>query len=423
MPRDKRLLLRAAGLLGLVSLAWLGNRAGHSIARAGWFQQAVVSAKTLRTESSLAEPQRSPHATPDQAAFALKRLLAVIEASPDLTHDWDARAEIDGILAKLSSDELAAVYAALQIGLDLNLRVLARKVGLAWVAKDPVAALSAALAKRSLYVSSHANAVSIFNDWAANDPSAALTWLDSTDVPPELAEEKARFRAAALSGLLERDFDLATSGFLKFESGEENSRILLGQWAGTYVGDPAMRERLVEFAKSTGRPDDYAQLNASLLRVWPQEDSQAMLEYLKGLRDYLNSDAVPVEARPNVDATAVGVAIYREYTGPALEWWMERYSQSSETPQPLRASVTAWVQKYPDQARQWFEEQPASPQRDSLNATAVTAFAARGKFKEAAAMLQGIGDPKLRQSAIERLDFTWTQRDPQGAAAWRASRE
>jgi hypothetical protein len=54
----------------------------------------------------------------------------------------------------------------------------------------------------------------------------------------------------------------------------------------------------LEFAKSTGRPDDYAQLNSSLLRAWPQKDADAMRVYLEGLRDYLNSDAVPVEARP-----------------------------------------------------------------------------------------------------------------------------
>jgi len=416
MPRDKRLLLRAAGLLGLVSLAWLGDRAGHSLARAGWFHQTSVSAKTTRIESSPAESQRTTQATAGQAASALKRLRAIVAASPYLGTDWDAQAEINSILAKLSADELAAIYEEL----DSGSVILARKVGLAWVAKDPSAALSAMLAKRSRYHSF--NAVVIFGEWAANDPSAALAWLDSTDLPPELAEMKARFRRRALPGLLERDFDLATSELSKFERGAEDSRGLLEQWASVYAGDPAMRERLVKFAKSTGRPDDYAQLNSSLLRSWPQEDSQAMLEYLKGLRDYLNSDAVPVEARPKVDATAVGAAIHREYTGPALEWWMERYSQSSETPKPLRESVSAWVQKYPDQARQWFDEQPASPQRDSLSAAVVTAYAARGKFQEADGMLQRISDPKIRQSALERLDFAWTQRDPQAAAAWRVGR-
>jgi hypothetical protein len=425
MSPNNRLLFCSVGLLGLMSLAWLGNRAGHSMARAGWFQSTLVSAKDTGTGLLPPDrPQSAPVSTV-QTASALKRLRAIVAASPQLASDWEARAQVDDILAKLSADELSAIYAELEIGLDYNFQFLAQKVGVAWAKKDPSAALAAAQAKRSLYGYGASFAAGIFKDWAADEPSAALAWLDSRDLSAELAEMKAQLRGRALSDLVGRDFDLATSEFLKLDPNKNDgfdSHGVLASWAGVYADDPAMRERLVEFAKSTGRPDDYAQLNSSLLRAWPQKDADAMRVYLEGLRDYLNSDAVPVEARPKVDATAVGAAIYREYTGPALEWWMGRYSQSSETPQALRGSIAAWVQKYPDQVRQWFDEQPPSPQRDSLSTTVVTTLAARGKFQEAAGMLQGINDSKLRQSATERLDFAWTQKSPQEAAAWRAGR-
>ncbi|HEY8962125.1 MAG TPA: hypothetical protein VIM57_07950 [Luteolibacter sp.] len=423
MPRDNRLLIRSVGLLGLMTLAWLGNRAGHSMARAGWFQSPTVSANVARNESpSSSSATRSAPASADQAASALKRLRAIAAASPSLVDDWEAQAQIDGILAHLSADELAAIFAELGNDMDPGLLVLVQKVGVAWAAKDPSAALSAALAKFAPRGAFYAS--TIFAKWAANDPAAALAWANSADLPTELAEIRSRGRGEAISQLLERDFDLATSELLKLGENKEGwseSGVVLSLWANAYVNDPAMRERLIEFAKSTGRPDDYAQLNSALLRAWPQDDADAMRVYLEGLRDYLNSGAVPVEARPNVDATAVGAAIYREYTGPALEWWMGRYSQSFETPLPLRQSIVSWVQKYPDQVRRWFEEQPASPQRDSLSTTVVTTLAARGKFQEAAGMLQGINDPKLRQSATERLDFAWSQKAPQAAAAWRAS--
>lgn len=423
MPPNNRLLFYSVGLLGLMSLAWLGNRAGHSMARAGWFQSSLVPGKDTGTGPLPSDrPQSSPVST-NQSASALKRLRAIVAGSPQLGSDWEARAQMDDILAKLSADELAAIFAELEIGVDFSSRFFAQKVGVAWAMKDPSAALAAVQAKRLLYGSSLA--IEIFNDWAADEPSAAWAWLNSADFPEALEEMKTKFRNGALSDLLERDFDLATSEFLKLDASKNDgldSRALLTRWASAYADDPAMRERLVEFAKSTGRPDDYAQLNASLLRVWPQADADAMRVYLEGLREYLNSDAVPVEARPNVDATAVGAAIYREYTGPALEWWMGRYSQSSETPRPLRESIAAWVQKYPDQVRQWFDEQPPSPQRDSLSATVVTTLAARGKFQEAAGMLDGINNSKLLQSATERLDFAWTQKAPQAAAAWRAGR-
>jgi len=391
------------------------------MARAGWFQSRTVSANVAWAESSPpSEPSRSVLASANQAASALKRLRAIAAASPSLGDDWEAQAQIDGALANLPTAELAAIFAELGMDQDPGLRVLVQKVGIAWVAKDPSAALSAVLAKSSPRGGYYATM--IFKGWAANEPSAALAWLDSADLPAELAEMKSGLRGAAISELVERDFDLATSELLKLgedKAGWSESGGVLSQWAGAYVNDPAMRERLVEFAKSTGRPDDYAQLNASLLRAWPQEDADAMRVYLEGLRDYLNSDAVPAEARPNVDATAVGAAIYREYTGPALEWWMSRYSQSFETPLPLRQSIASWVQKYPDQVRQWFEEQPASPQRDSLSATVVTTLAVRGKFQEAANMVQGIRDPERQRSAIERLDFMWTRKDSKAAAAWR----
>ena len=426
MPLTNRLLFRSVGLLGLMSLAWLGNRAGHSMARAGWFQSTLMSAKDAGTEQLTPDRPPSAPGSTGQAVSALKRLRAIVSASPQLESDWEARAQVDDILAKLSADELASVYAELEIGLDPTSQFLAQKVGVAWARKDPSAALAAAQAKRSPFHGYGGSfAGGIFKDWAADEPSAALAWLDSRDLSAEFAEMKAQLRCRALFDLVGRDFDLATSEFLKLDPNKEDgfdSRSVLASWAGVYADDPVMRERLVEFAKSTGRPDDYAQLNSSLLRAWPQADADAMRVYLEGLRDYLNSDAVPVEARPNVDATAVGAAIYREYTGPALEWWMGRYSQSSETPQALRGSIAAWVQKYPDQVRQWFDEQPPSPQRDSISTTVVTTLAARGKFQEAAGMLQGINDPKLRQSATERLDFVWTQRAPQAAAAWREGR-
>jgi hypothetical protein len=317
MPRNKRSLFRFVGLLGLLSLAWLGNRAGHSMARAGWFQSAIVPAKDTGTGLSPSDrPQSAPVST-NQSASALKRLRAIVAASPNLANDWEARAQIDDILAKLSANELAAIYAELDIGLDSDSRFLAQKVGVAWARKDPSAALAAAQAKRSLLGSSLA--AGIFNDWAADEPSAALAWLNSPDLPAGLEEMKAKLRGGALFDLVGRDFDLATSEFLKLDQNRNDgwdSRGVLGSWASAYADDPVMRERLVEFAKSTGRPDDYAELNSSLLRAWPQKDAEAMRVYLEGLRAYLNSDAVPVEARPNVDATAVGAAIYRELHRP-----------------------------------------------------------------------------------------------------------
>ena len=162
-------------------------------------------------------------------------------------------------------------------------------------------------------------------------------------------------------------------------------------------------------------------MNSSLLRQWPQEDALGMLTYLQELREYQETADIPADQRPAIDATAVGVAIYREYDRPALEWWMERYGDRTEVPAALQDAMIGWRQKYPEKVNQWFAEQPSSPQRDALQAVLVPSLVAAGKMDDAVQVIGQISDPGLRQSAIERLDFVWSKKDAAAAAAWRES--
>jgi len=432
MSKTKRLIFRVVGLVGLGGLAWLGNHAGHYMARGGWFHGEATAGKPFRHgspasgRSSSASSPASASIDQEEVASVLRRLRAMSASSPLLMADFEAEAQIDAILAKLSAGELAAVFAGLtdmRGAGNYNARFLIKKVGLAWVALDPTAGLEAVVGRSKIF--GPGNASSIFGEWAADAPETAFAWLDSTELSPELTKLKDELRAAALVYLAERDFELATSEFLKMGDKEGRSNGsrggALSYWASLYLDDPGMREQLVEFAKSTGNPNDYAQLNDSLLRQWPQEDPLGMLDYLQGLRGYLESDAVPADKRPEVDASAVGVAIYREYTRPAMEWWMDRYSQSTETPEPMREAIKYWIHQRPAEMEQWFTEQPESPQRDALSSAAATTYIANSKFQEAAQRIGQINDPKIRESAVERLNFVWSAKDSQAAAAWRAT--
>jgi hypothetical protein len=417
--RRKSILSMILGLAGLGLLAFVGNWSGHKMARAGWFYRIPATEGSTATAIVLTDRAASEPVRKDEVASAIKRLHAIAKASPNLSSDWEASAQIDAILAKLNAAELAEVYASINPKDDYNLRVLDQKVGAVWMALEPDAALAAALVKGQYY------AHVICGQWIASDPVSGLAWLKTAKLPEEQSQIEENLRVGAMINLVARDFDLATAELLANRDaapGSDHTQKVLGNWAHLYVDEPAMRGRLVEFAKSTGHPEDYAALNSALLRSWPQEDALGMLTYLQDLRGYLESDAVPAEKRQETDATAVGAAIYREYTVPALEWWMERYSQSSETPPPLREAISYWIQRYPDAVQQWFDQQPDSPQRDAMNAAAVPAFISQGKFAEAARSIDGIRNPELRQPALERLDFVWTDRDPQAAAAWRDSR-
>lgn len=416
MPRAKKVLSTALALALLAGLCWSGREAGKLMARAGWFQQG-----TAAREAVIPGPRHAtrPDGDPRAAAKALRRLRFLSEGSVFLHTDWETLAEIRTILAGLSSEELAEVFDGLEkeILAYSGLHLLAREVLAAWITLDPTAALLAANRTPRF------GAESLVTGWAMDDPAGALGWLDGGEFPAELADKRNEFRAAALHGIFERDFDLATTEFLKLEPGGDRwlgRDGVMSSWASRALQDPALREQLVAFAKTTGRPEDHARMNESLLRDWPQEDALGMLTYINDLREYQESAAIPADKRPEMDATAVGVAIYREYDRPALEWWMERYADSPQVPGPLQDAMSQWQQKYPDKVSQWFAEQPASPQRDALQASLVPSLIASGKMEDAAQVIGNIADPAIRQPALERLDYVWSRKDADAAAEWRA---
>ncbi|MEK7951572.1 hypothetical protein [Luteolibacter soli] len=423
--KTKTVIFRCAGIVVLAGLAWVGSRAGHYMARGGWFQGETVRGKVARGLQAAPERTASAPVKAADVASVVRRLQAIAKGSPNLLIDFEAGAQIDAILAKLSAGELAAVFDGLDSGAarrDYNMRALILKVGVAWVVLDPTAAMTAAAGKSTAMGGDYSS--NIFGEWAADAPEAAFAWLNGEDFPASLEKMKDELRSSALFNLAERDFDVAKAEFLKmgdekqgWQSGSRAS--VLRYWGSMYLDDPGMRDQLVEFAKSTGKPDDYARLNDALLREWKQEDPLGMLEYLQGLKDYLESDAVPAEKRQEVDASAVNAAIYREYTGQAMEWWMSRYSQSTETPQRMREAIGYWIHQRPAEMEQWFAEQPESPQRDAMSAAAAITYTGNGKFQEAAKRVGEISDATMKQSAVERLNYVWSQQDAKAAAEWR----
>jgi hypothetical protein len=399
------------------ALLFAGNWAGHRVARSGILGYHRSSADLSRDPvAGISAPPRPP-AEPvraDRLAAATQRLMALRRGSPNLQWDCEALGEMDRILSTLSASELAALYDQMDVSVGMFDYTFASKVGAYWAAKDPDAAIRAALAKSA----SHGELLAIlaFQEWSADHPDAALAWLKTAGLPDKLAEN---FRHHLLTFLIDRDFPVASSEFLQTK-GEEAGQ-LIQTWGQTYSDDPDMREKLVDFAKGTGRPEDYAKLNAGLLESWPQDDALGMLNYIRGLKDYLESGAVPAESRAASDGAAVAAAMGREYTGPALEWWMERHAGDASAPEALSVAIQAWTYKTPDAAVQWLAQQPESPQRDALNASAMAPLVNTGHYAEAAKSVANIRDPEIQQRAIERLDYLWTGKDPGGAAAWRAT--
>ncbi|WP_035601733.1 hypothetical protein [Haloferula sp. BvORR071] len=427
MPRIKPLLSLALLSGALALIACLGSRGGRFLARSGIVHPSgPSSARKPIDESGAAKDKAAEQELlrADLVETSIKRLKALAGNCPDLREDWETQAQMDGVIAKLSARELAEVFAATNFQLGDRTAVLPMKIGTAWMAQDPDAALKGLVewSERSGYGGYLVAAV--FGNWAGEAPEAALAWLNSAEFPADPPTLREQLRESALYTLAERDFDLATAEFLKItgpSSSRSDSQTIMSNWAALHSDDPVIRSRLIDFAKSTSNPKDYAELNAGLLQRWPQEDAMGMMSYLQELQSYLESDAVPAAARPQVDASAVGVAIFREYDGPALKWWMERYGDSRETPAPMKSAMADWMKKYPDKAMQWFQEQPAGLQRDSLTTSVIPSLITMKRFDDAAKSIENIQDPTLRQNSAQRLNILWSEQDAAAAKTWRES--
>ena len=421
MPRNNRFLRRTLPwLVVTVALCFLSNKAAHVMARAGYFRSAGEPPSTS-LESDASDPRSSPRlqpSRPDRVEAAMQKLKRLSDESMDLDSDWDGQAAVDRILGDLNADELAELYGRIEGLGNFGISVLSVKVGALWMAMDPDAALRGALAKSK--ASGTLFAMRIFARWAADHPREALAWLDAKGGDPALKQLQETFRSNLLAGMAERDFTLAEEELAKMDA--KASADVMDRWGGTYVADAAMREKLVDYVKSTGRPGDFTALNNGLMSAWPENDPLGLLNHLQDLRGYLESDAIPVAARPETEAAAVGAAIQREYHEAALEWWMGRHAQSGETPQALSDAIHRWGTYKPDVAAQWLAEQPESPQKDALSAAAAPAFMKKERFPQAAEIIGGISDPGLRQLGIERLEILWKEADPAAAKAWKEGR-
>ncbi|GAA5480921.1 hypothetical protein [Haloferula sargassicola] len=407
MMRTKFMTVGAILAGALACLAWLGSEAGKRVARAGWLHGRADKAETLG--SDFAVPARPGKASSPDEEFAVSKTADELEELLGDSHaggcDWHRELRAQGILESLGPDELAALFQELEGRIAEPWSRLLNVVLLEWARRDPAAAFAAT-------ADQYSRAASVFAQWAMEDPTQALAWLDSEDCPPEVEKCRDRMRAQALSEILERDFELATSELLKLPSDDHRGgeswlktrESVLSRWAYSALVDPALRDRLVDFVKTTGVPEDHARLNEEMLRRWSQDDAMGMLTYLYELRDYLEVADFPAEKRPALEAEAVGAAIYREYDGPALEWWMGRHAESTEVPAALNHALSSWYQKYPDKVRGWFEGQADSPQRDAMLAGLIPSIAIRDAA-EAERMLEGIRDPDLHDRAAERLDY------------------
>ena len=212
MPRTKSFLKAVLLFVVLALLAIGGKEAGKQVARSGILHRVAPVGKAHAGEAEPRSPISKEPADADRVASSIKRLNALLDGSPNLYTDWDTQARMDAIIEKLNPAELAEVFGRLGRDPDesWSLRLLLTKVGAAWMAKDPDAAFRAALEKMPQGAGYLARTA--FGTWAQDHPAEALAWLDSAEMPEDPARFRDQLRGHVVTGLLERDFELATAG-------------------------------------------------------------------------------------------------------------------------------------------------------------------------------------------------------------------
>lgn len=414
MPRAKLILKRTLVSVCLAALLTGAYWGGRRVARSGLVKAGPSTAlQPIGEEAVSAARPPGSSARPERNA-TLARLMELGNTAPTFSlsameENW----EMSNLVATLSTTDLAGLLAQIDLRTQYSLAIC---VAQAWIAREPTTAMLACLEKDPAMKGGFA--AMIFANWAMDHPAVALAWLESDDLPAPLAALREGIRAAVLPQLAERDFTAAADSCRHADDATRSK--ILSQWGSQFGDNPEIRDQLVDFAKSSSNPADYAALNRQLVTAWPQDDAMGMMNYLIGLKDYLESGSVPAASRALVEGSAVAAAISREYDRPALEWWMERHASDTEIPMALQQGFGNWGRLHPDKAEQWLAEQPESPQKEALQASIVVAMAATAvECDKAAAMLEKIQDPEIRQQAATKLYLLWHESHPTAAETWK----
>ncbi|MFN0127161.1 MAG: hypothetical protein ACKV19_10815 [Verrucomicrobiales bacterium] len=97
--------------------------------------------------------------------------------------------------------------------------------------------------------------------------------------------------------------------------------------------------------------------------------------------------------------------------------WLLPQPESREKNMALGAQMINWVGQDPEAASAWLRARPAGEERDSL-VRSFTHVALAVDPPMALEWSATIGDPKIRDVALERNYLTWAREDPESARAW-----
>ena len=242
----------------------------------------------------------------------------------------------------------------------------------------------------------------LFENWAANDPSAAATALSK--IPPSPALDSATSEVAsamANSSAPKKEIASWIGGLPKGSARLEALDGFYSEWART---DPS--GALGEAARLTGGDRNAA--ITSLVNSWAGEDPASVLEW--GIRGANGFD----EARD--------LAVQSGIRGIARVDPSEAARQIGTVPTPLQASansalVEVWSELDAESAAAWLSSKPKGPAIDGA-AGRLALSLAREDPEMAMEWALAITAPESRNETAREVARQWKQRNPDAARAY-----
>lgn len=241
--------------------------------------------------------------------------------------------------------------------------------------------------------------------WAAANPAEALAMLDK--LPPEMQGQRDELTASIVSGLSDRDPNLATDLVLKLGQ-EGNSRAgnlmeivanetlrargpeQASQWAESLPDGPLKGTAMARIAESYARKDPLAAAQ------WAQRFAD---------KDYATRTIEQIGGR------------WAQSDPVAAVGWLEKLPPGGGQAAGLRNAFSDWEDRDPAAAGEYLLAMPQSAKRDSAISGFATGYAWQNP-QLAIAWAQDIRDPSLRQSSLTSAGRAFFRRDPDGARAW-----
>lgn len=408
---------RRSGVVGfgvaVIILAGLGgNLKGRADARAAGV---VVNDSKHREVADARTQDRQASALSSRPAYEAirNRLNSIWRESPDPARDFEMIAEMDRLLERMSSAEIAEFLRSIPSGLERRSPYfwMSREIVCWWTLKDGPAALA--------YLGSLPDGegttgrmltTQTFMMWAADQPEAALGWLRSGNPTPGQQANAENLLLNATITMVETDPGRAFQELAYLKPDEVAG--YLETWAGCVGEKPEMRQQLLDRAAATGRPEDLAQVRNSIVAKWATMEPDTALAYIDSLQ-------VTDLERQKLDASLASATSRKDPKG-ALDTWLERNASATVIPEELNKIVGTWMMPGQDEAIRWLDGLAAGEQRDALYSSSIRTLAGFEQYSYAASLANRIDSSENRANAFQTLDKQWSLSQPDAAAAWKA---